>query len=111
MPLPDCAGQVEIAQTHIVRVEQGGALILNDGRAILLEGVRLPGVDRPSDPIAGLARETLRELAMKAPLTLTSTPPGQDRYDRVRVQAFGAVWLQTELLKRGLARVMITPDR
>ena len=111
MPLPDCAGQVEIAQARVVRVEQGGTLILNDGRAILLEGVRLAGVDRPSDPIAGLARETLRELAMKAPLTLTSTPPGQDRYDRVRVQAFGAVWLQTELLKRGLARVMIAPDR
>ena len=111
MPLPDCAGHVEIAQAHVIRVDQGGALILNDGRAILLEGVRLPGVDRPSDPIAGLARETLRELAMKAPLTLTATPPRQDRYDRVRVQGFGDVWLQTELLKRGLARVMIAPDR
>ena len=111
MPLPDCAGQIEIAQAHVVRVDQGGALMLNDGRAIRLEGVRLPGVDRPSDPIAELARETLRELAMKAPLTLTSTPPRQDRYDRVRVLAFGDVWLQTELLKRGLARVMIAPDR
>lgn len=111
MPLPDCAGAVELAQAHIVRVERNGALILNDGRAVLLEGIRMPGADRPSDPIAAEALDTLRELALKETLTLTSTPPKQDRYDRIRVQAFGNVWLQTELLKRGLARVTITPDR
>ncbi len=111
MPLPDCAGAVEVAQAHIVRVERNGALILNDGRAILLEGIRLPGADRPTDPIAAKALDTLRELAMKEALTLTTTPPKQDRYGRIRVQAFGIVWLQTELLKRGLARVTITPDR
>jgi micrococcal nuclease len=111
MPLPDCAGSVEVARAHVVRVEKNGALVLKDGRAALLEGIRLPGADRPSDPIASAALDALRELAMKAPLTLTSTPPKEDRYDRIRVQAFGTVWLQTELLKRGLARVYITPDR
>ena len=111
MPLPDCAGNVEIAHANIVRVEKNGALILNDGRAVLLEGIRLPGADRPTDPIAAKALDTLRELAMKEPLTLASTPPKEDRYDRVRVQAFGTVWLQVELLKRGLARVSIAPDR
>jgi hypothetical protein len=29
----------------------------------------------------------------------------------MHVQAFADVWLQTEMLKRGLARVMIAPDR
>lgn len=111
MPLPDCAGPVEIAHAHVARVEKDGALILDDGRAVLLEGIRLPGADRPADPIATQARAVLHELATKEPLTLTSTPPKQDRYDRIRVQAFGNVWLQTELLKRGLARVAITPDR
>jgi len=48
---------------------------------------------------------------MKETLTLTVTPPERDRYDRLHVQAFGDVWLQTELLKRGLARVSIAPDR
>jgi micrococcal nuclease len=109
--LPDCAGAVEIDRAQVTRVEKNGALILRDGRAVLLEGIRLAGVDRPSDPIAALALNTLRELATKIPLTLSSTPPRQDRYDRFRVQAFGSVWLQTELLKRGLARVMIAPDR
>jgi endonuclease YncB( thermonuclease family) len=111
MPLPDCAGTVEVAHAHIVRVEKNGALILSDGRAVLLEGIRLPGADRPSDPIASTALDVLRELAMKEPLTLTSTPPKEDRYDRVRVQAFGNNWLQVELLRRGLARAYIAPDR
>lgn len=111
MPLPDCAGHDEIAGAQVVRVEKNGALILRDGRTVLLEGIRLPGVDRPSDPVAVLALDTLRDLASKGPLALTSTAPERDRYDRLRVQAFGTVWLQTELLKRGLARVMIAPDR
>jgi len=111
MPLPDCAGTIEVAHAHVVRVEKNGALILGDGRAMLLEGIRLPGADRPSDPIASVALDALRELAMKEPLTLTSTPPKDDRYDRVRVQAFGNAWLQVELLRRGLARATIAPDR
>jgi endonuclease YncB( thermonuclease family) len=111
MTLPDCAGTVDIAQARIARVEKDGALVLRDGHSVLLEGIRLPGADHPSDPVAQLALDTLRELAGAAALTLTVTPPEQDRYGRLRVQAFGNVWLQTEMLKRGLARVMIAPDR
>ena len=40
--VPDCAGRVEIAHARIIRVEKNGALILNDGRAVMLEGIRLP---------------------------------------------------------------------
>jgi micrococcal nuclease len=111
MPLPDCAGSVEIAHAHIVRVEKNGALILDDGRAVLLEGIRLPGADRTADPVAARALDALHELAAKNSLTLTATSPKEDRYGRLRVQAFGIVWLQTELLKQGLARVAIMPDR
>ena len=111
MPLPDCAGGVAVAAAPVVRVEKDGALILADGRSVLLEGIRLPGADRPQSPLAAKALDTLRTLATKGPLTLTTTAPSQDRYDRLRVQAFGDLWLQVELLKRGLARVAIMPDR
>jgi endonuclease YncB( thermonuclease family) len=111
MPLPDCAGAVEIAHAQIVRVEKDGALALGDGRVILLEGIRLPGADRPTDPVGAKALDALRALATKSPLTLTSTLPKEDRYSRLRVQAFADVWLQVELLKRGLARVSPMPDR
>lgn len=111
MPLPDCAGDVAIAEAKIVRVEKNGVLILKDGRAAILEGLRLPGADRPAAPIAQQALAELRALALGQGLTLTSTQPKIDRYGRMRVQVFGSVWLQIELLKQGLARVSIPPDR
>jgi len=111
MPLPDCGGAVETGPAQVLRVEKDGALALNDGRVVVLEGIRLPGADRPADPIAAKALDALRGLAMKGPLTLASTTPKEDRYGRLRVQAFADVWLQVELLKRGLARVSIMPDR
>jgi micrococcal nuclease len=111
MPLPDCAGEVTVAKAHVVRVEQDGTLILDDGRAAVLEGIRLPGADRPATPAAQHALQALRQLAVGTPLVLTSTPPRQDRYGRIHVQAFDHVWLQMALLERGLARVEIAPDR
>ena len=111
MPLPDCAGEVAVAKAHVTRVEQDGALILDDGRAAILEGIRLPGADHPATPAALQALQVLRQLALGTSLVLTSTPPRQDRYGRIRVQAFDHVWLQVALLERGLARVEIAPDR
>ena len=108
---PDCAGATEISNAKIVRVEKNGALILNDGRAAMLEGIRLPLNDGGPSALADDALRQLRALAMAKPLTLTAISPKEDRYDRVRVQAFGDVWLQSELLSRGLARVAIAPDR
>jgi micrococcal nuclease len=111
MPLPDCAGEVAVAKAHVTRVQQDGALILDDGRAVILEGIRLPGADRPAVPVTQQALQVLKQLAVETSLVLTSAPPKQDRYGRIRVQAFDHVWLQMALLERGLARVEIAPDR
>jgi endonuclease YncB( thermonuclease family) len=110
MILPDCAGDIVRKSAHVARVEQNGTLVLDDGQSVLLEGLRLPGTDRPSAPIAEDAFAALRALTKEA-LILASTSPKNDRYGRVRVQAFGTAWLQVELLKRGLARVAVMPDR
>jgi hypothetical protein len=109
--LPACAGGVEIAGAKIMRVEKNGALILTDGRAVTLEGIRLASADSGAPGIANDALNALRSLAMAHPLTLTAVAPKEDRYDRVRVQAFGDRWIQLDLLRRGLARVEIAPDR
>ena len=77
--LPRCAGGLEIAHARINRVEKNGALILSDGRAAMLEGVRLPLTDHGPAGLAEDALRTLRELALAAPLTLTATPPKEDR--------------------------------
>jgi endonuclease YncB( thermonuclease family) len=105
--VPDCAGTVEVRNGHVVRVEKNGALVLADGRALLLEGIRLPD--------AGLrdqALDVLRDMALAGPVTFTATPPKEDRYDRIRAQGFASGgWLQISLLERGLAMVAIAPDR
>ena len=110
--LPDCAGASEISGAHLLRVEKNGSVLLTDGRAIYLEGIRLPGADRAPPPFADRALGTLASLLGKASLTLTALPPKEDRYDRVRGQLFaGGTWVQAALLKAGLARVSIAPDR
>jgi endonuclease YncB( thermonuclease family) len=111
--IPDCAGRTEISNARVIRVERNGALILSDGRAVLLEGIRLPQAEAEGGPryLADGALSVLTELASQGPVTFTATPPKQDRYDRVRAQGFNRTWLQVALLEQGLARVAISPDR
>lgn len=111
MVLPDCAGRVVTNNAQIRDVMPDGTLILSDGRKLVLEGIRFPGADAPKDPVAGKALDQLRLLVGQAPISLTATAPERDRYGRLRVQAFGANWLQVELLKKGMARVALAPDR
>lgn len=104
--IPDCAGGAEISQARGVRVERNGDLILRDGRAVVLEGIRLP-----DGSYRAQALSLLSALAQKGPITFAATPPKLDRYGRVRAQGFGEVWIQVALLEKGLARVAISPDR
>jgi hypothetical protein len=112
--LPECAGGVEISRAKVVRVEQNGVLVLSDGRALILEGIRLPmgTADHAPARLADEAHATLLTMARDGAVTGTAIPPKQDRYDRVRVQGFaGDQWLQRALLDQGLARVTLSPDR
>jgi endonuclease YncB( thermonuclease family) len=111
LPLPDCAGPVVSASARVLRVERDGTLVLRDGRQAVLAGLRLPGADAPSSAVAAAAIRVLGRLVLEGPLVLTATAPERDRYGRLRVQAFGEAWLQTELLGKGLARASVAPDR
>jgi len=112
---PSCAGPVEIAGGQLLRVERNGAVILTDGRATHLEGIRLPAgaAERAPQSFADQAISTILALTRKGPLTLTAVPPKEDRYDRVRGQLFASdgTWVQLALVQRGLARVALAPDR
>jgi len=109
--IPDCSGHVEIAHARVVQVEKNGALVLEDGRAVVLEGIRLPGADGAPQELAVRALANLREMALAEPVTFMAVQPKKDRYGRVRAQVFGRRWLQIALLEQGLARVAISPDR
>lgn len=112
--MPGCAGAVEISGARLLRVEKNGSVIFTDGRAAHLEGIRLAAGadDKAPQSFADQALAALTAMVKTGPLKLTAVPPKEDRYDRVRGQLFNAnAWVQAELLARGLARVMIAPDR
>lgn len=112
---PSCAGDVEISDARIMRVERNDVLVMTDGRALHLEGIRLPNAAQDHAPpaITDAAFAALEALAKSGKLTARAVYPKEDRYDRVRAQIFteDGQWIQTELLEKGLARVEISPDR
>jgi hypothetical protein len=115
---PSCAPPVEVANVPITEVEPNGMLVTNDGRAVKLEGVLLPAGARDHAP-QYLQQQALSELSGLVHghlANLDARPPKQDRYGRLRAQVFivddaPAMWIQTAMLTRGLARVSILPDR
>lgn len=111
---PNCGGEREIASAHIMRIEANGVLVMTDGRALKLEGIRLPSsaADHAAQALADEARAELESLAKGRELDVYAVYPKEDRYDRVRGQLYqDGKWLQLELLRKGLARVELSPDR
>jgi len=107
--IPDCAGAVAIAHGRVARVERDGTLVLRDGRALTLQGLRLSLTE--GNQLPGRTLAVLQRMAFAGPVNFTTMAPATDRYGRIRVQAFGESWFQTALLDQGLARVQIAPDR
>jgi len=115
---PDCAGPVELGHVRIMRVEPSDdLLVLHDGRAVHMEGIRFPHAaqDRAPAFIEQQAFNAIDSMARHHLLSVTALAPKEDRYDRVRGQVFNEddpdPWLQRALLRSGMARVDIAPDR
>ena len=118
LAMPACAPAVEIPHLPIARVEKNGDLISPDGRAVKPEGILLPAGARDHAPqfLAAQAVQQLSDLTRGRVIAVAANPPKEDRYGRIRAQAFftdgdSEDWLQIAMLKRGLARVSILPDR
>jgi hypothetical protein len=116
--IPKCAGNVEAVNIQAVRVERNGAVIFDDGRAVHPEGILLPAgaPDHAPDALVSQVLGAMSNLVHDKLVTITANPPKEDRYGRIRAQIFlpdnaKEPWLQVALLKRGLARVSIAPDR
>jgi len=116
--LPACLPPVEVAQAQVARAEQNGVVVLIDGRAVKVEGLLFPAgaKDRAPASFQAQAIAALKQMTQGRDVTLDAEPPKEDRYDRIRAQivfpqADKEPWLQAALLRRGLARVSIAPDR
>lgn len=117
-PLPGCLPPVEVKQAKVIRFEQNGVLVLTDGRAVKLEGLLLPGgkSDNAPDVFRTQAHDELGDLSTGRQVQLRAQDQKEDRYGRLRAQvifpqADDERWLQAAMLRRGLARVSIAPDR
>ena len=112
--LPTCAGPPIRKSIAVARIDARGALLLRDGEFTRLEGIRLPlgAKDHAPESFKGDALSSLSALVVGRVFVLTGMAPVDDRYGRLRAQAFaGGDWIQAQLLERGLARVSIAPDR
>ncbi|MDR3436327.1 thermonuclease family protein [Telmatospirillum sp.] len=101
---------------HVLAIEPGGSLALADGRRLRLAGIVLPSrpLRVPPDqpwPIEAEAEAALTALTAGKDLQLYQSGQPQDRYGRLLVQALreDGLWLQTALLRQGLARVETAP--
>jgi hypothetical protein len=112
--LPSCLPPVA-GTAKVVAVRDNGVLVLDDDRTVKLEGLIWPVGERDGapDPTPAGPTAALRRLVAGRRLVLRVKEPRLDRYDRLRVQALLADgdWLQREILRRGLARVSVAPDR
>jgi micrococcal nuclease len=114
--MPHCVPKRGAQDGKVVSVGPPGALTLADGRVVRLEGLLLAGAgERMVSALGRQAIWVLSDLARDRDVILAARAPREDRYGRIRAQviipAEKRVWLQSELLRRGLARVSIAPDR
>ena len=112
-----CVAPTERLNGHVVRVEVNGVLVLDDGRAAVLEGIQFPrgAADHAPDALAHQAVAALSNLARDHDVTMGLRPPEEDRYARLRAQVLAnggkEPWLQIAMLRQGLARVAPMPAR
>ncbi len=108
----------DLQRYTVAEVVDGDTLVLGSGQQVRLTGIQAPKLplgrpDFEAWPHAEQARRGLSELA--PPGTVLSLYYGgnrQDRYGRLlaHIEREDGVWLQGEMLRRGLARVYTFPD-
>ncbi|MEK9647371.1 MAG: thermonuclease family protein [Alphaproteobacteria bacterium] len=113
--LPDQTPE-PVAEGRVARVIDGDTLVLEDGAHVRLTGIQAPKIPmgRPGFKPWPLGEEAKGALAALAEGRAVRLRYGGRRIDRWRrllahVEADG-VWLQGEMLRRGLARVYSFPD-
>jgi endonuclease YncB( thermonuclease family) len=99
-------------EAHVTEVSDGATLALDDGRHVRLVGILAPNPppgrkDGAPWKLADEAKTALSDLALHHLVTLKIGGAETDRWGRTLAQLYreDGLWLQGEMLKRGLARV------
>jgi endonuclease YncB( thermonuclease family) len=114
LPAPLTPGGAE----RVIEIIDGDTVVLGDGREVRLVGIQAPKLPLgragfPTWPLAPEARQALAELILGREVALGLGGRGRDRYGRVLAHLFRAqdgLWVQGEMLRRGLARVYTFED-
>ena len=97
---------------RVVEIVDGDTLILEDGREVRLVGIQAPKLplgrrNFKTWPLADKAKSALTTLALYKTVKLSYGGRRIDRYNRLLAHLHdeNGVWIQGELLRRGMARV------
>ena len=114
---PLLAGLEDGGRASVAGIVDGDTLLLDDGRELRLVGLQAPKLplDRPGFPtwpLADEAKAALGALALGRTVELRFGGRRGDRHGRVLAHLVrdDGLWLQGELLRRGLARVYSFAD-
>lgn len=116
-PGPDLAALDPGGSGVVVEIIDGDTLVLADRRQVRLVGVQAPKLPLGREnfktwPLAEEAKTALSEIALDRHVRLAYGGRKTDRHGRALAHLFDAdgLWIQGELLRRGLARVYSFPD-
>jgi len=105
-------------QAQVAVVVDGDTVVLDDARQIRLVGIQAPKLplgrpNYPAWPLGEEAKSALSDMVLGRAVRLHLATMPQDRHGRVLAhltRVDDGLWLQGEMLKRGLARVYTFPD-
>jgi micrococcal nuclease len=106
-----------VGDARVTDIIDGDTLTLDDGRHVRLVGILAPNLPLGREksapwPLADEAKAALSDLALHHLVTLKIGDAETDRWGRTLAQLYreDGLWLQGEMLKRGLARVASYAD-
>jgi endonuclease YncB( thermonuclease family) len=119
LPAAGCEGLTSGPAGRVVGVSDGDTVLLDTGQEVRLVGLQAPKLPKGREdfepwPLAESARARLEALTLGQRIEVRHGGAGRDRHGRVLGQVFVAgaapVWVQSQMLAEGLARVYSFPD-
>jgi len=115
---PDLRRQLKKSTRHqVIKIVDGDTVILKDQTRVRLVGIQAPKLplgrkEHKEWPLGQESKKMLSDLVLDKYVTLYFGGQRQDRYGRALAHLFlpDGLWVQGEMLKKGLARVYTFPD-
>jgi endonuclease YncB( thermonuclease family) len=117
--IPACEGLRDGPKGTVTQIVDGDTLLLDTGLVVRLVGIQAPHLSLGREgfddwPKGADAKTALEKIALNKPVLARYGGADQDRYGRTLAQLYltdgSSSWVQSEMLKAGMARVYSFPD-